>query len=166
MNVERLHASFLARATEDAERTIAEAEDARRALLVDARRRAAEVVAAARAAGEADARLEAARTIGMARRRARAALLAARLALYEELRRQCLEAAAQLRTTPRYRSFLERLERAAYADLGEQAVVELDVLGVGGVVARAGSRVVDYSLPALVDRCVGLLGERVAELWR
>jgi len=166
VNVERLRASFLARAAEDAKLTIAAAEDAGRARLVDARRRAAEIVASARAAGEADARLEAARTIAMTRRRARSATLAARFVLYEELRRQCLDAAAQMLDRPSYPSFLRGLERAAESELGAGAAVELDAGVVGGVVARAGSRVVDYSLPALVERCVGLLGERVEELWR
>jgi hypothetical protein len=165
VNVERLRASFLAQAAEDAERTIAAAEEERRARLTEARHEAAEIVASARAAGEADARLEAAATTAAARRRARSVALAARLELYEELRRQALAAAAQLQTKPSYAGWLQRLEEAARADLGADTVLELD-RGRGGVVVRAGSRLVDYSLPALVDRCVGALRERVEELWR
>lgn len=166
MNIERLRASFLARAAEDAERTVTVAQEERRARLDEAQRRAAQIVASARAAGEADARAEAARTTATARRRARSVTLAARRDLYEELRRQALAAAAQLQTKPSYPELLQRLERAARADLGADAVVEVDPGAGGGVVARDGSRIVDYSLPALVDRCVGALGERVEELWR
>ena len=163
MNVDRLRSSFLAEAAEDAERTVAAAEEERRAQLEEAQRGAAELVAAARDAGEADARVEGARTIAAARRRARTITLAARLELSEELRRQAFAAAEQLRDKPSYIELLRRLERAARADLGADVVVELDA---GGVVARAGSRIVDYSLPAIVDRCVAALGERVEELWR
>lgn len=166
MNAERLRTSFLAQAAEDAERTIAAANDARRERLAEAKRRGAEIVASARAAGEIDARREAARIVGAARRRARSTTLAARLELYEGLRRRALEAAAELRTKPSYAGILERLERAARSDLGASAVVELDAGEAGGVVARAGSKLVDYSLSALVDRCIETLGERVEELWR
>ncbi len=166
MNLGRLRSSFLAAAAEDAERTVAAAEEEQRARLAATQRHAAEIVATARAAGEADARVEGARTIAAARRRARTVTLAARLELYEELRRQALAAAAQLRTKPSYIPLLQRLERAARADLGADAVVELDVGEAGGVIARAGSRIVDYSLTALVARCVDALGERLEELWR
>lgn len=166
MNVERLRTSFLAQAAEDAERTIAAAEKEGRARLAEGERRATEIVASAQAEGTVEARLETAATIAAARRRARSVTLAARLELYEELRRQALAAAAQLPTMPSYTEFLQRLERVARADLGADAVVELDAGEAGGVVARAASRIVDYSLPALVDRCISALGERVEELWR
>lgn len=166
MNVDRLRASFLAQAAEDAEQAIAAAEADRRTRLAEAQASAEEIVASARAAGEVDARRDAAAATAAARRRARSAALAARLELYEELRRQALAAAPELRAKPSYEELLRRLERAARADLGADALVERDPGGAGGVVARAGSRMVDYSLPALVERCLGALGERVEELWR
>ncbi|MGZ4400298.1 MAG: hypothetical protein ACXVYM_05450 [Gaiellaceae bacterium] len=166
MNVERLRGSFLAQATEDAELTIAAAEDTRRAGLAAARQSVSEAVASARAAGETEAGLEAAQARAGARRRARSIILAARLELYQELRRQALKAAAEVPAKPAYTALLERLEGAARSELGADAVVERDPGGAGGVVARSGSRVVDYSLPALVDRCVAALGERIEELWR
>ena len=166
MSVDRLRASFLAQAAEDAQRTVSRAREERRASLKEAQRRAAEIVTFARAAGETRARLDKARATAAARRRGRSITLAARLELYEELRVQALAAAARLRTDPSYAELLQRLERAARADLGKDAVVELAAGGAGGIVARVGSRIVDYSLPALVDRCIAALGERAAELWR
>jgi vacuolar-type H+-ATPase subunit E/Vma4 len=166
VNVDRLRADFLAQATKDGELAVSAAEDTRRARLAAAHRRVSEIVGSARAAGEAEAELEAARARAGARRRARSVTLAARLELYRELRREALEAAGHLRAQPSYASFIERLERVARSELGANAVIERDAGGAGGVVARAGSRVVDYSLPALVDRCLTVLGERVEELWR
>lgn len=166
MNVERLRSSVLAQAAEEAERTIAAAKEKQSQRLAETERRGAEIVASARAAGEVDARLEAARSLAAARRRARSLTLAARLELYEALRREALEAAAVLRTEPSYPRLLERLEQAARTDLGADAVVERDAGGIGGILAHAGGRLVDYSLPALVDRCIETLGARVEELWR
>ena len=166
MSLERLRSIVLAEAAEQAAETVRTAEQRRREDLGEARRRAAEIVAEARAAGEADARAEAARRTAAARRRGRSLVLQARRELYDDLLRQALAAAGELRNDPGYPALLERLEHAAHADLGADAVIELDPGGAGGLVARSGTRIVDYSLPVLVERCVRALETRVEELWR
>jgi vacuolar-type H+-ATPase subunit E/Vma4 len=107
----------------------------------------------ARTEGEAAGELEAARERARAQSEARALVLGAKQALREQLKERALASAEELRREPRYRTLLEGLARKARAQLGEDAVLEMDAPG-GGVVAQAGNRRVDYSLPVLVDRCL------------
>jgi len=44
-------------------------------------------------------------------------------------------------------------------------VIERDPSPDGGVVARAGTRRVDYRLPILAERALDDLSDKVAELW-
>ena len=166
MNVDALRKVVLDQAAEEATRAVQSAKQRRLESVAEARRRADAVVAGGRTAGEADARAEAARHAVAARRRARSRVLAARRGLYEQLQRQSLAAAQELRAQPAYPELVERLERAAQTELGAGAVIELDPGGLGGLIARAGPRMVDYSLPVLVRRCVDALGPSVEELWR
>src|ERR1035437_5695471 len=64
-----------------------------------------------------------------------------------------------------YPELLQRLAAAARRDLGEDAEVEIDPPGLGGVRARAGSRRVDYTLASLADRRVEDLGPLLARRW-
>jgi hypothetical protein len=166
MNVEALRRVVLDQAAEEAARAVQAAERHRLESVAKARSGADSVVEGGRSAGEADGRAEAARQAVAARRRARSRLLAARRGLYEQLQRQSLAAAQEFRAQSAYPALVERLERAARAELGDDAVIELDPGGLGGLIARAGPRMVDYSLPALVGRCVEALGVSVEELWR
>jgi hypothetical protein len=124
----------------------------------------AAVVERARAEGAAAADAENAAQQALARRQARALVLAARNDVYEELRRRARTAAHDLRGTPDYRALQERLAATARSQLGADARLELDPPG-GGVVATSGTRRVDYSLDALVERCIELLGSRAERLW-
>lgn len=161
LSLDRLRASFLAHAAAEAEHTVAAAAAERARRLDDARDAASRLVAEGRRTGEAAAGAETARTLLEARRRTRASLLAVRRELYDELRERALEQASALLDDA---AFLTRLEGSARAQLGPAATT--DAAAAGGIVACAGGRRVDYSLPALVDRCVAALGERVEELWR
>ena len=75
-------------------------------------------------------------------------------------------AALQLKTDRRYPELLERLSQIATAQLGAGAKLEIDPPELGGVVARAGARSVDYTLPSLVDRAIGELDGKLETLWR
>ena len=165
MNVAALRASFLAATAAEAERALAEARRRHEVRLAEARGQADELVEQARHAGEADGELEAAQMRVRARRRARALELAARREVYDEFRGAALEAALALRGTPAYARLLGRLAAAARRQLGAEAILELDPTGPGGVAARAGARRVDYTLPALVDRCIAGLGDELTGLW-
>lgn len=123
------------------------------ALLREARSEREEAAAAARA-----------RSRLRARREARAIVLRARRGAYDELRTAALAAAADLRARADYPLLRERLAAAARALLGPAA--EVTEPEDGGVLARAGDRLVDCSLPVLVERCLADLGPDLEELWR
>jgi vacuolar-type H+-ATPase subunit E/Vma4 len=123
------------------------------ALLLQARSDREETAAAARS-----------RSLRRARRDARAIVLRARREAWEELRAAALAAAADLRARPDYPGLRDRLAAAARERLGPDAeVTEPDG---GGVLARAGERLVDCSLPVLVQRRLADLGPDLEELWR
>jgi vacuolar-type H+-ATPase subunit E/Vma4 len=145
--------SLLDAARREAATRRSEAEARSRALV---ERAAAEQVAAAQA--------ERIRRLAQAERKAYARLLRARRDAYDELRKQGHAAAGDLRSGPEYAALRERLEAAARAQLGEGATVREP--RAGGVVGAAGGRLVDYSLPAMVERCLAELGAHVEALWR
>jgi vacuolar-type H+-ATPase subunit E/Vma4 len=109
--------------------------------------------------------LAAAAERAQARRHARRLVLEARRTVYDEFRSRALDAVLELRQLDGYPALLERLAERARAQLGEDAILEIDP-PEGGVRAQAGTRRVDYSLPALAERCIAGLGEELAELWR
>jgi vacuolar-type H+-ATPase subunit E/Vma4 len=165
MNVEPLREAMLGLARADAERIAAEAEARASAALAEAGTWADELVARARAEAEAAAAAETASELRRARDEGRTRVLRARRAVYDELRREAHAAALALRGDPDYPELLERLAAAARRTLGEDAEVLLDPPGVGGVVARAGGRRVDLTLPTLVERCLSSLGPELEGLW-
>lgn len=164
--MDALRTAFLAQADEQALRSAVEAEEAEACRVAAARRRAQEVVREARTAAEAAALPDVARIRATAARQARHALLSAQREVFEQFRQEAHAAALALRDGPAYAALLEQLSRRAREQLGQTAKLHVDPAGVGGVIAREGDRQVDYSLPALVDRCIVALGERVEELWR
>ena len=122
-------------------------------------------MAAARADGEAEARVVAAAELAQARRHARELVLAARRHTYECALAQVRGAASELRHAAAYPALVDGLAQAAHRQLGDDAVVSTDE-AVGGVVASAGSRSVDYRLPTVAERCLAALGAEVEALWR
>ncbi len=135
--------------------------DARRAA---AQRSAAAVVERARADGAAEADREMTRDGARERRRARRIVLDARRRAYERLR---VDVHAAIESTDRrseYEALLDRLEGLAHEQLGDRARVERDPAG-GGLIAEIDGRRVDYTLDALVERCLRGLGAEVERLW-
>jgi hypothetical protein len=70
-----------------------------------------------------------------------------------------------LRDDPGYAALVGALTELARHQLGPAATVSVDK-EAGGVVARAGSRSVDYRLPVVADRCLAALGPELEALWR
>jgi vacuolar-type H+-ATPase subunit E/Vma4 len=164
VSLEPLRDALLAEARARAARCLDEARAAARASLADARTQADALVARARDEAEDGARRARARALASARREARAQVLQARHDAYDALRRACVEQTLGLRASPGYPALLDRLERAARARLGAGARIERDPQA-GGVRARAGSRSIDETLPALALRALDSLGAEVAGLW-
>jgi vacuolar-type H+-ATPase subunit E/Vma4 len=165
VTLETLRSSFVAEALAEADRTRHTAHAERRARLDEARRQAREIVAEGRRSGERDAAVEVGQRCVRARRDARRMALAARAEVLEEFHRRAVEAAQALREGPGYAGLLDRLAAAARAQLGPAAQLEIDPPAGGGVVARAGTLLVDYTLPALAERCIAALGPDLQRLW-
>jgi hypothetical protein len=165
LTVDAARDALLADARASAEQSVAEADAEARERIETARRAAADVAARARAQGEAEGRLLAAREAARLAALARADVLTARAGAYEELGRRAHTAVLELRHEDGYAELLARLAAAARRDLGDDADLEVDPPDAGGVRARAGTRLVDYTLPALAGRCVEALGPRLRRLW-
>lgn len=163
---EPLRDAILGDARAEAQRVLARADEQAAAKLRDAEERGRTLVEQARADGVAAAGIAGSHEEARARRVARAAVLAARRELYEELTRRARSAAQGLRQEAGYPTLLERLTRAARAQLGPGAELEVDPPDAGGVRASNGGRHVDYTLDALAGRCLERLGAGVEGLWR
>jgi vacuolar-type H+-ATPase subunit H len=157
--------ALLADARERARQLLEQAEREAHELTQQAQTDAEALLARARQEGLAAGRARAARDAGRERTLAHWHVLAAQNAAYEELRRRARIEVMAVRDEPGYRELLERLSAAARRDLGDGAELEIDPPGLGGVLARAGSRRVDYTLPALAERCVQDLSPALAQLW-
>ena len=165
MNLEPLRATLTAEVEADENRHRAEVDEMCERQLARVRARARALARQSRLEGEQAAAQEARRRLGAASRRARELRLAAQRALIDELRLRAREAALQVRTDPGYQELLDRLSQAARSQLGPEAELELDPPELGGLLARAASRSVDYTLAALVDRAIVDLDGEVEALW-
>ena len=154
---------------------IADARKEADAILEDARLRAQQIAQRTDAeckAIELRAREEGVRagTVEAARRRAeivreqRRRVLRARCEAHDRIRGEAIEAVLELRRETGYRAFEERLEAIARRTLGEDALVERDPEGTGGVRATHGSRSIDLSLPRLADVCFAAMNDEIAEV--
>ena len=159
----------------------------RQALLDDARNEANRIVAAARESAdrvihdtiaEVDAEVEherhrseltaqaySSRVLARARNDARREVLRKQEQLRCELIDRVRAATLEIRHDRRYELVLDRLEAMALEQLGEHATVERDQPATGGVVARAGTRHVDYTLRAIADRTLDAMSDEAARLW-
>ncbi len=165
MSLEAYRSGRLAEARGAAERLVAEATSAAAAEVAEASRTVAAALVEARAngTGQADREMSVRRVIEQ--RRSHRIILAARRRAYEGLRAEASVAVRDLQLEPGYPALLERLAQLAREQLGDGAHVEQDPAG-GGIAAEVDGRRVDYSLNALVDRCLRGLGAEVENLWR
>jgi vacuolar-type H+-ATPase subunit E/Vma4 len=165
MNLVAYRLGRLEEARANAERLTAEGKSMAAAELDEASRAATAIVDEARADGAAQADREMAVVRAHDQRRSHRIVLEARRKAYQELGAQARAGVRELRPDPAYPALLDRLEQWSREQLGEGATIERDPAD-GGVVAEAAGRRVDYSLPALAERCLGVLGAEIEELWR
>jgi vacuolar-type H+-ATPase subunit E/Vma4 len=132
-------------------------------LLGEARRTADQMLATARADGEAEATAVVNARLAQSRREARRSVLNAQRDLYDELRRRCRVAATALAEDPGYEELRRQLVERALAQLGSDVTVTDGV--DGGVLASAGDRHLDLTLPTLAERALDRSDAEVAKLW-
>jgi vacuolar-type H+-ATPase subunit E/Vma4 len=133
------------------------------ALIDAARREADRIRAAAAEEGTRTARSQAALRSARARRTAHETVLTRQNTLRLDLLRQVRESAVQLRADPSYPRLLAQLTAQSHALLGPQATVAES--RQGGVVAEAGSRRLDLSLPVLAAGMLDSMTQEVRGLW-
>jgi vacuolar-type H+-ATPase subunit E/Vma4 len=135
-------------------------------LLAGARAEADALVAARRAAAQRLTDQEEGAQLARARAAARVSVLKAQRAVLDEAAAAAHTAVRNLVRDRRDASLMERLSADARARLAGHGTVEVIAAPGGGIVARAGSRELDYSFDALTGRCLqGMAGE-LERLWR
>ena len=158
-----VRAHMLRRATEQADRILADAHSEADAIISQGRLSAERAVSQAREAGRREAAELAAAERSRGHSDARSVLLGARREIFEELRGRVRAAVGGLRDEPGYDQLLERLTGMARQAAGPDAV--LAASAAGGVVARSAELLVDCSLPRLADLAVEALAADVQALW-
>jgi vacuolar-type H+-ATPase subunit E/Vma4 len=166
VTLEAVRDAALADASSHADRTRRAAEERAEQIIADGRAEAASVVARHRAAAESLADLEERARLAEARTQAHAVVLQAQRSVLRDATEAAHARARQLADDPRYERLIEHLVAEARERLGTDSEVELIAAPEGGVVARAGSRQLDYSLHAQVDRCLEALASELERLWR
>ncbi len=156
----------LAGATAQAQALGAAARERAEQILAATRVEAAAVLSKRRDAATRLADLEERDRLAQVRADAAATVLSAQRTVLTEAREAVLAAAGRLVTDPRYSLLLERLEADARRRLSDGAPVRIVQAADGGFIAYAGSRQVDYSLAAQVDRCLEATGGELEQLWR
>jgi hypothetical protein len=137
-----------------------------RELELHARADAASLIERRCAAAERLAALEARDRLAEVRAHARATVLRAQQGVLSEARASVHAVVRELVGDPRLDRRLERLAADARERLADAGPVELTQTPDGGFVARAGSREIDCSLRAQVDRCLDAMAAELEQLWR
>lgn len=155
---------LLADARAKASNTLDSAREEAREIVTAAEADAERIRAAAAAAGEETARSEATLRSARVRHQAHRAVMRSRNTLRDEVRRRVRDSAVDLRRDPRYPDVLKSLRARAVQELGPDVVVTED-LNAGGLVAVAGSRSLDLTLPTLADAVLETMESEVSGLW-
>jgi len=165
VTLEAVEVAALAGASSSAE-AIRQAARARAGEIVTAARaEAAELIARRRAAAERAAQMHERERLAAARSAARARVLHAQHEVLGEVTAGARAAARRLADDPRYAPLRERFAAEARVRLAGPAGVEIIAAAHGGLIARAGSRQLDYSLDAQVDRCLRAMAGELERLW-
>jgi vacuolar-type H+-ATPase subunit E/Vma4 len=135
-------------------------------LLAQAHAEAAALIARRRSDAEQLAELEQRDRLAEARAEARGTVLRAQRAVLHDVRAAAHAAARELAGDQRLSRLFERLAADARDRIAGPVPVQIVEDPDGGFVARAGSREVDYSLRAQVDRVVDAMASELETLWR
>jgi vacuolar-type H+-ATPase subunit E/Vma4 len=155
--------ALLARARADAAAEVARAEEDARRTVQEAGRRADAVRAEARARGEADAHAVLTATSARCRREARSVVLGAQRAVSAALRERVHAGLPRLREDPAFPAMERRLEAQARELLGPDA--RLTRHPSGGFLAESRGRRAELTLAAVADRELDRLGPELQSLW-
>ena len=165
MTLAAVEQAALATAHADAEMLVSDARAHAAARIATARNEAAALIEERRTAAERLAEAERQMRLAAARGEARANVLAAQQSVLADATTAAHSAARRLVSGARYGRLVERLTAEARERLESVGPVQILAAPGGGVRARAGSREIDYSLDAQVDRWLEALPEALERLW-
>ena len=131
-----------------------------------ARAEAAALIERRCAVAERLAELEGRDRLAEMRTRARGTVLRAQQSALSEARASAHATVRELAGDPRLRRLLDRLAADARRRLAPAGPVEVTETPDGGFVARAGTREIDCSLTAQVDRFLDAMAGELERLWR
>lgn len=166
VTLEALQVAALATASEAGDAISRAAEAHAEGIVAAARKEAAELVARRSAAAERLADLQARERLAQARSESRATVLRAQKTVLMEATTAVHAAIGRLVEDPRYALLCDRLAEEARARLSAAGPVQIISIPSGGIVARAGSRQLDYSLHAQADRCLRAVAGELERLWK
>ncbi|MGZ4184382.1 MAG: V-type ATP synthase subunit E family protein [Solirubrobacteraceae bacterium] len=135
-------------------------------MLSQARAEAADLVARRCDAADRLAELEERERLADARAKTRGMVLRAQRSVLDDARAAAHRAVGDLAGDVRLERLLERVATDAHQRLATAGTVEVVAVPDGGFIARAGSREIDYSLRAQVDRVVDAMAIELERLWR
>lgn len=160
-----LEQATLASASGEGEQISAAAEERARRILAEARAEAQELLAERRAAAERQADIAERRRLAQAHTQAREVVLRARRSLLREATVAAHSAARRVVDDPRYARLLQRQAAEARERFTDAGPVQITSPAEGGLIARAGSLQIDYSLNAQVERALEALAGEIERLW-
>jgi len=152
-------------AEEEADAIRRAAQERAQRLLAEARAEADALVAQRRAAAQRLAEREERELLAQARAAARTVVLQAQRVILDEATTAARAAVRSLVDDGRYPRLIERVAAEARARLAGAGTVEVAAASGGGIVARAGSLQLDYSLDAQTDRCLQAMASELERLW-
>lgn len=163
--LEPVREALLADATSQADRLIADATSAAATEADEAERKAETEIERAARRGAASARARANQELAHVRNAAHREVLEAKDDIRGRFQEALHAAALNLRNDARYPALVDELERLARHQLGPNTHIERDPNGLGGIVGVSGARRVEYTLPALADRALESVADKVGQLW-
>jgi vacuolar-type H+-ATPase subunit E/Vma4 len=137
-----------------------------RQIVEQARGEAAAILARRQADAERLADLEERERLAEARTEARAIVLRAQRTVLVHARSAAQGAVRRLIDDPRYGRLLECLSADARELLAPAGAAQITILPAGGLLARAASCEIDYSLETHAKRCFEAMASEVERLWR
>jgi vacuolar-type H+-ATPase subunit E/Vma4 len=152
-------------AEEEADAILRAAHERAERLLAEARAEADALIAQRRAAALRLAEREERERLARARAAARTVVLEAQRVILDEATTAARATVRSLVDDGRYQRLIERVSADARARLAGAGTVEVAAASEGGIVARAGSLQLDYSLDAQTDRCLQAMAGELERLW-
>ena len=163
--LEPVHKALLEDAKARADHMIVEATREAALAVDEAEQEADTEIRRAERRGETSARARAEQTLAQARSDAHGDVLECKEDIRRRFHLAVRAAALDLKDDARYPDLIDMLEALARKQLGPDAKIERNLDGLGGIAAVDGSRRVDYTLPALAERALESVADKVALLW-